>query len=365
MFMSRFRIIFLLSMLTVLAISGCGEVKKEDKEITVMTYNVYFGGDTGSVFALTNLQEVPVQVAKLYAQFEAAAFEQRVKSVARFIKENKPHLVGLQEMVLIRRQSPGNFITGTRAPDAEDPIWDFRGILKEELEREGLNYEIVAEVQNIDAEMPMFVMGKTPLFDDVRMTVFDVVLARSDVGGSISREETRNYKTVLDNPLGISVTRGYVALDVTVSGTKYRLINTHLEAFRPSIRLAQARELVDILKDEKIPLILLGDFNSDANAVEGDANRKVYELLLSEGYKDVWEGGPDTGSTCCQDSDLRNKTSKLNKRIDHIFVRNVTLSSTTMTKTVGDKPTDRITSATKATIWPSDHAGVITRLSIK
>ena len=268
-------------------------------------------------------------------------------------------------MVLIRRQSPGNFITGTRAPDAEDPIWDFRGILKEELEREGLNYEIVAEVQNIDAEMPMFVMGKTPLVDDVRMTVFDVVLARSDVGGSISREETRNYKTVLDNPLGISVTRGYVALDVTVSGTKYRLINTHLEAFRPSIRLAQARELVDILKDEKIPLILLGDFNSDANAVEGDANRKVYELLLSEGYKDVWEGGPDTGSTCCQDSDLRNKTSKLNKRIDHIFVRNVTLSSTTMTKTVGDKPTDRITSATKATIWPSDHAGVITRLSIK
>ena len=62
MFMSRFRIIFLLSMLTVLAISGCGEVKKEDKEITVMTYNVYFGGDTGSVFALTNRKKSPYKL---------------------------------------------------------------------------------------------------------------------------------------------------------------------------------------------------------------------------------------------------------------------------------------------------------------
>ncbi len=174
----------------------------------------------------------------------------------------------------------------------------------------------------------------------------------------MSRIEAANYQAMLTSHLGFSVRRGYVALDARVSGRTWRFVNTHLEAFSGEVRQAQARELLAALAGEALPLILSGDFNSDAGAPQGDPSRTVYDLLTSQGYEDAWQNGAGTEATCCQASDLRNAESGLSVRIDHIFIRNAGGSSVIAAGTVGDRPSDRLASG----LWPSDHAGVIVSL---
>ena len=134
------------------------------------------------------------------------------------------------------------------------------------------------------------------------------------------------------------------------------LLNTHLEAFAEENRIAQAQELVDILSDETLPIILLGDFNTRA------PNGTAYQILLSAGYVDVWQMDSEgTGNTCCQDDDILNEVSDHSVRIDQIFVRNLELPASVLTHTVGDTPSERLSSG----LWPSDHAGVVAHLLLE
>lgn len=324
------------------------EVGPPDTEpLTVMTYNVYVGANMEALLSITNLVEVPAAVADTYAAFMATDFPGRAAGIASAIKAHQPHIIGLQEISLLRRQSPGDRLTG--GEPAEEVVLDFLQILMEALQAEGLNYQIAAKVQNFDVEMPM---GSFIDYDDIRLTDFDVILARSDV--TVSRPTSMNYNSQLTiEALFIDVLRGYVAIDATVSGTTYRVINTHLESFLKDIRVAQAQELIEALHSETLPVILLGDFNTPAP--DGTA----YQMLLSAGYVDVWQMDSEgTGNTCCQAKELQNEISEHRKRIDQIFVRNLDPPTAVMTSTIGDKPEDKLSSG----LWPSDHAGVVAHL---
>lgn len=312
--------------------------------LTAMTYNLYVGASMTELIGITNRMEVPAAVADVYAMTKAADFNERVAGVVASVKAHKPHIIGLQEVSLIRTQSPGDRLSG--GLHAEDVAFDFREILTDALQAEGLNYQVAAQIQNFDVEMPMRVDGG---LDDIRLTDFDVILTRDDV--AVSRPDEANYESVFSvDALQVSAPRGYAAIDAVVSGTKYRVVNTHLESFDKDIRVAQTRELIDALRDEPLPIILLGDFNSPAP--DGSA----YQMLLSAGYQDVWQAeSAGAGATCCQASDLKNETSELNDRIDQIFTRNFERAVSDMTQTVGDRPSDRLPSG----LWPSDHAGVV------
>ena len=155
------------------------------------------------------------------------------------------------------------------------------------LQAEGLNYQVAAQVENIDIEMPMFTdTGIT----DVRLTDYDVVLSRSDV--TISRAASVNYTNALTiEMLGLEIQRGYTAVDATVAGVTYRFVNTHLEAFAEDNRIAQAQELVDILSDETLPIILLGDFNTRAprrHRLPNPAVGRIYGYL-ADGFGGHWQ----------------------------------------------------------------------------
>ena len=361
---SRSTFVLILSLLMALVISGCGD-DTDTEEITVMTYNVYLGGATELIFALPSDDPTLLRtIAQVYQQIVDSDYQSRAEAIADSIKAHRPHLVGLQEITLMRS------VESTETPSI---YMNFLPMLMNAL---GDEYRAVASINNTEATLPLLgaVLDpeyKTDILNDSTCqahmlsgclyvsTVFsDVMLARSDV--EVSNIEAENYTTTLPSDLGFAATRGYVALDATVSGAVYRVVDTHLEAFHPDIRKAQAAELVAILADETMPLILLGDFNSDA-----DLPGEVYSLLTAAGYEDVWQGGPDTGLTCCQSPDLDNEASQLARRIDHIFVRNVDLASA-MTETVGDQPEDRVVSSvTNVEMWPSDHAGVVAELSIR
>lgn len=340
-----------------LSFSGCEKIKMpmlpdasvpDAEPLTVMTYNVYVGSSAEALLSVENILQVPTEVANMYNNVIASDFPGRAAAIAKSIKAYQPHLIGLQEISLIRQQSPGDRIAGGLVP-AEEVVIDFLQILEEALRAEGLDYQVAAQVQNIDVEMPMFTdMGVV----DVRLTDFDVILARSDV--AISRPVSANYTNVLTiEMLALEIQRGYTAVDATVDGVTYRFVNTHLEAFAQENRVAQTEELVDILSDETLPIIVLGDFNTRA------PNGTAYQILLSGGYVDLWQMDSEgTGNTCCQDDDILNEVSDHSVRIDQIFVRNLELPTSVLTHTVGDKPSERLASG----LWPSDHAGVVAHL---
>ncbi len=356
--MKRFSIIFCLCFGVLLSVlSGCERVTPpmlpegstpETQPLTVMTYNVYLGSSTESVLGVENLLQVPIEVANVYNTFLASDFPGRAAAIATSIKAHQPHLIGVQEMSLIRRQFPGDRITGGSVP-AEEVVMDFRIVLLEALKAEGLTYRIAAEVENIDVEMPMFTDAGIV---DVRLTDYDVILARDDV--ATSDPTGVNYINTLNiEMLGLEVDRGYTAVDATVNGVSYRFVNTHLESFVESVRVAQAQELIESLADETLPIILLGDFNTPAP--DGTA----YQMLLAAEYIDLWQVDTDgSGYTCCQDKDLSNEVSAHYERIDQIFVCNHEGEVSAITQTVGDKPSDRLPSG----LWPSDHAGVVARI---
>ena len=320
----------------------------EAEPLTVMTYNVYIGSSAEPLLSVENLLQVPTEVANMYNNVIASDFPARAVAIAQSIKAYQPHLIGLQEISLIRQQSPGDRIAGGTVP-AEEVVIDFLQILMHALQAEGLDYQVAAQVQNIDVEMPMFT--DTGIVD-VRLTDFDVILTRGDV--AISRTVGANYTNVLTiEMLALEIQRGYTAVDATVDGVTYRFVNTHLEAFAEENRVAQTQELVDILSDETLPIIVLGDFNT--RAPDGTA----YQILLSAGYIDVWQMGSEgTGNTCCQDDNILNEVSDHSVRIDQIFVRNLELPASVLTHTVGDTPSERLPSG----LWPSDHAGVVAHL---
>lgn len=325
----------------------------EDPTLTVMTYNVYVGTSAEELLATMNLAEIPGKVAEMYDNVLRSDFPARAAAIARIVKESQPHVIGLQEIVLIRRQDPADSLVNP-LPNAEEVALDFLAVLQDALQAEGLSYVEAGKVENLDLEMPMLT---TTGLVDLRVTDYDVILARSDV--AVANPADANFQTALPIPhFGIEVPRGYVAVDATVGEVTYRVVNTHLEAVHQLPRVAQMRELVAGLSAVTSPVILLGDFNTPA------PDGAAYQLLLEAGFSDVWQADSEgNGNTCCQDADLRNEQSDLGKRIDQIFVKGVSLreGAAIRTATVGDKAEDK----TPGGLWPSNHAGVVAHLPVE
>lgn len=327
-------------------------------EVTVMTRNLYLGGDLFTVVGATSPTQVPLLVGQLWQAIEASNFAERAEALADEIVENQPHLVGLQEVSLYRTQTPSDYLTGNVEVNASTVAIDFLQLLMDALEERGADYRVVATSNNADVEMPaVFSLTQTM---DIRLSDRDVILARGDV--EVSGPVTRNFSLNLSIPIGgeggptVSFTRGYGLVMAVVDGVQFTFANAHLEVGGEAafFQEAQARELVNNLQSLPDPVILVGDFNSPADGSDTDSYG-----VLTERYTDAWaELQSANGFTCCQAADLRNTTSQLDNRIDLILYRgNVEAQEIDL---VGENPADR----TPSGLWPSDHAGVVATLVI-
>ena len=332
--------------------------------VTVLTRNIYVGGDVDQILQAASPEEIPFLVANVFQSIIETNFPERAQALAEEIQKNKPQLIGLQEVSLIRIQSPGDFLMGG-SELAEDVVLDYLEILMMKLHEMGLNYEVVAKIENADVEMPMLTKFEPPFdeFDDVRLTDYDVILAKKGI--KITNVVEKNYEArVVIDELGIQMPRGYTAVTAKIKGQQYRFVNTHLEdadlgGVLLDIQLAQAAELMSDLAGTSCPIILVGDFNSAA------ADGAAYELIKSTGdFVDTWLMNSDLsnpdGLTYGHDLDLRNETSSFWKRIDHVFVQNgiykkkkISLQKV-KSEVLGDEENDKTSSG----LWPSDHGGV-------
>lgn len=308
------------------------------KGLSIMTWNIYFGADLTPLINTTP-EEVPEVVTEIFNQFEQTNFPARAKSIAKRICRAKPDIIGLHEVAVWTINSPTNL-----------SIIDFLDILLEDLKKLGLDYNIVAINRNFRSRLPSSTGAIIGILDR------DVILSKSKSPLKFSNIQENNFETNLVVPVGglpFTVLRGWSSVDVCLSGRKFRLVNTHLEGNSAEVRFAQANELLKGPGATDLPLIFIGDFNSDAESDESP----TYDLLIDSGFIDAWDiAGEGPGFTAFQARDLLNPISTLSERIDLILYRDG--FNVKKIKRVGNQQRDR----TPCGLWPSDHAGVVTAL---
>ena len=350
----RRKLIALLALL-VFGVPTVGEAapkKSKSPKLSVMTRNVYLGADIARPIGSTTVDEFEQKNQIVWDTVEKTNFPARAKLLAKEIKNTKPDLIGLQEVALWRKGPKGN-----PAP-ATDVAYDFLKSLQAEIKARGLKYR----VGNVQREAN--VEGPTTSDGDVRLTMRDVILVKKRKGLKITGKGGDNFKAeiAVDTPPGpVKVKRGYTYINAALDRVKFRFINTHLESFLPSTRLAQARELVTEggPTNTKLPIILVGDMNSDAKGdPNGEGDPEPYKAIRDTGFKDAWTEirGRDKGFVCC----LRRETADdpppfpADHRIDHIFtLRGVTKIKGLKAQKVGIDRKNRTASG----LWPSDHGG--------
>ncbi len=319
----KYKIILLVLIIAVCIITSCEKdpsmgPSQDEEPISVMTWNIYVGTDVDKILAAQNPQDVPVLAAEAFQLLLATKFAERAEAIARQIAQYQPHVIGLQEISLLRRQSPGDAVAGGTTP-AEEVLFDYLEILLAAIQGQGQSYKVAGKVQNTDAEIPMVVNVNPLAFDDIRLTDFDVVLARDDV--EISRIVEANFDTKVTVPgFGLDILRGYVAVDAKIGEKSYRFVNTHLEprSSGEQIQLAQAQELVAALQSETLPIILVGDLNTRP------PDAQTFQFFESQGFVDIWPLNSNSenpnGFTSAHDLDLKNSEVNLTDRVDLILV---------------------------------------------
>ena len=302
--------------------------------VTVMTWNICYGGSGGG--------SIP-DMGNMFESARESNFPERASRIARIIDQQQPQVVCLQEVARWNRDE----IIGN-----DKHTIDFLDILVDRLEERGLHYDVSGSLQTIDFKAPAF-RGGGP--STVKWQERIVMLTRRSSQVQVSNVRQRHYDRdyTISIPANDDLTfnRGWIAADITCNGRKARYVCTHLEAMSGSVRDAQARQLINSLSSTNLPLVVMGDMNTEPGS-------DVYAQFTDAGYADAWaaDHGMNEGPTCCQSGGLQNDKSELSRRIDQIFLRGAltTVSSTR----VGYRPSDR----TPDGLWPSDHAGVVAKV---
>jgi hypothetical protein len=331
--------------------------------LTVMTRDLSPGTGLERVLEAPGAAELPARAAEVLGALRQEDVSARARALADEIRSARPHLIGLQGVAQVRRQSPGDAVFGgTRA--AEAVTLDVLPVLLGELRARGLPYREVARVRNADVEVPVLTSAG-PTFDDVRLTDFDIILARADV--AVDEVRTGNYAARREVPgvvgLGpVALPRGWASVAAMVEGRKYRFVSTHLEPAPDEdglhVQLAQTRELIGSLRGEPLPVVLVGDFNTPANL--GLMGAPTYRELLLAGYVDVWTRR--LGSALPAGGDVWPELPTLVERRNLVLVRNPVTAGPRRVGPVLAYGVGGTREAPRFEPGQSDLAGVVARL---
>lgn len=352
--------------------------------VSVMSRNVYLGADLELGVRATGLQGLVDAAGTILHQVDANDFPVRARGLAAEILAKKPDLVGLQEVALWRT-----------APCTENPLppkathirYDYLKLLMSRLSVGKTRYRVVIAEPEFDFEVYANTDGNEataapgcPFGSELngRLTMRDVILARV---GRVRTSDARggHYRTLLQvRPGGVSVdvTRGWTRVDAQIAGAaKFRFVNTHLEAFdnqvanhtstgadvgNGAIREAQAKELIAPggPATGRLPVVLVGDLNSDKKTEVKPGDALAYEALLRGGLVERSTSNP---LGCCLNASVLTvsgggKLSDFDHKVDHVMTdapRKIRLVSSTVT---GRRPVNGF--------WDSDHAGLFSVLSL-
>jgi endonuclease/exonuclease/phosphatase family metal-dependent hydrolase len=343
------------------------------KQVRVMTRNLYLGADLTPAIQATTPLQLALAGTQIWNTVQATDFPARAKVLAKEIAAADPDLIGLQEAA-IWRTGPADGPPVLGGSPATNVQYDYLQSLLDELAAIGSPYVLVRKQAEADLE------GPTVSGFDIRLTQQDAILAkksRVDAGvlsfpatGSANYPSAINLKLpLLGGLVQVESTRGYVWADVSSKQAgSFRFVDTHLEAFSASYRALQAQFLATNgpANATDRPVVLVGDLNSDPNdgstsGPDPTPNNTAFNVLTGPfAYKDTWvqANGSAPGFTSGFNEFVNDpNTAGLDHRIDHVLTRGAAVPSD-YAKVTGTDPLNR----TPAGLWPSDHAGVSTKV---
>ncbi len=362
-------------------------------EITVMTRNIYLGADVGK--ALELIPDLPAAAQYMWDQMRKTDFGSRSKLLADEINQYKPDVIGIQEATIWKCQK--------NLWSKRTTIYDFVEILLKQLSGE---YE-VAELNSAKAYNPGFSISPIPYLTkvidpEVFQRIFsqdsafcgfetgDTLIVKKQLQSEVinlgNTEYEASYSVV---PTLMTIYRGYTWADIKINGTPTRFITTHLESLWDENKIPnsarQARQLISDTSNTKMPLIIMGDFNSDPkdprgkgglnpglqpveslNCPPNSSTCSAYKLMIENDFIDAGPNSLDpknfTWGMNAQLSgpDLERKSAAqkfgnqfgFTDRLDYVFVKNnVRVNSAEI---IGVKPP-----------YASDHAGVVVKILIQ
>jgi Endonuclease/Exonuclease/phosphatase family len=365
-----------LSLCVVIWIVGVGAAYADENgahSVTVMTQNLYQGTEFRNFQALagTNatLGEALAATSTDYGTYIGTRFKDRATQIAAEIVQNKPALVGLQE-VATWHAGPFNEAHPFGLPAAVTE--DFTQELLAALSADGAKYAVASRHDNnFTLAFPIFT--GTGLLG-VGMVESGVIIARSDLPPGqlkLSNPQSGTYNARIplianpldpDQPHGFAFTNSWQSVDVKTHGRKFRFITTHLDALAPGgfVSGPQAQELLAGPANTSLPVVVSGDMNSGPALAPA-----AYNAFVAGGLSDTWAaaglGAPPL--TCCHlaPKDLASDpNAAYTEDPDHVFTRGP--FSVVDTHLVGNSVPSP---APEPFIWPSDHAGMVATLNLE
>ena len=375
-----------LAAVVALATPVAAEAANGAPKVTVMTRNLFLGADLSPAIQAPDIPSAIDGAGTVWNELQSTKFPERAAPLAREIKRSKADLVGLQEVALWRQQTPSDGgappispIQGAQPATAVE--FDFLALLKAQLKKIGAKYRVVVVQKEFGGELPVDAdhsdatgTGPLAMFGadfDLSLTMRDVILVRRGTKVKLGRTRKGHYATRYEPNVGgimIPVDRGWVSVEAKIRGSsprngtkprysRFRFIDTHLEAFGdPTIREAQAKELVAGPLHTRKQVILVGDLNSGIarhNEPEQPGDDLAFRALADFGMR-------DNGAiqSCCYDN-LFDQGGMFDHTVDHVLtkpgLRRIRAYVT------GHDPSQRTASG----LWPSDHGGVVSRLQLR
>ncbi|MDA8413165.1 MAG: endonuclease/exonuclease/phosphatase family protein [Desulfobacteraceae bacterium] len=315
----------------------------DKRVVKVMTQNMDAGTDL-LFFFVTD----PISATKLtYEELQAANFRGRAELLADQIVNQQPYLISLQEVTLWQTIS----VTGEVGVMA-----DQLDLIIHALAARHQQYKVVASQNLTDIT--------APLGDGSALRFLDrnVILARTDLKQSelaLSNVQSGIYQaTIAPVPGFPEELNGWLSVDAKIRGKSLRFFATHLESpvsQNDPTQVLQGQELITIMQQSKLPVILAGDFNSDASGLGlGPDQTPTAAMIVEAGYVDAWQmlHPRDPGLTWPYYlEDIYAGPSYPFERIDLIFARDLEILTVAV---VGNNPP-----------FPSDHSGVVATLQIE
>jgi endonuclease/exonuclease/phosphatase family metal-dependent hydrolase len=368
----------LVAALAIPASASAAKGKEKDEELTVMTRNVFLGADLGPAIEAPDIPTAIDGAGEIWNELELTNFPERAVPLAKELKKSKADLIGLQEVATWYQQIPSDGGAPPISPiegaqPATDVKYDFLQLL---LDRVGKKYEVVVDQPEFEGELPVDVDGNDatgtgPLANfgadfDARLVMHDVILARKGSDVKLGKTSSGHYETRYAPSIsGVEIIedRGWGSVDAKLGDEKFRFVDTHLEAFGdPTIRAAQAEELVDGPLDTKKQVVLVGDLNSGTtkrhNIGRPELGHDPNDPLAFKVFQDAKFKDNGAVQSCCY-PDLFDETFEFTHTVDHV------LTKPGLKKVEAHVTGNDPSQMTPSGLWPADHGGVVSTLRFK
>jgi len=281
------KLVFLLCLMSA---SSTWSFAAEPMPVKIMTQNIDAGTDLGFAIAeLLGLLPPGIGVELSYEEILASDIPGRTSLLAAKIADKKPDLLCLQEATLWR--------TGASVSSATTVLYDQLQLLLADLAADGVSYDIVAVENLADQALPKASGGA------LRITDRNALLIRADLLPPelhVSDVHSNTFDAVYSIG-GLRAPAGWISAVVHTGNRHFRLVTTHLTNPVPgdptsvAVQVAQAEQLIHELRNGTVPVVIAGDFNSDAiqgTAGPGPDNTAATAMIQAAGYLDTWTSGP-------------------------------------------------------------------------